>query len=147
MKKIETGRQLRPAFTKLETGYNRIQDGEMKILVIEDDTECLESIALAFRIYLPETEVITAYRGLKGVELVKINMPDAVILGLGLPDIGGFEVLEKIRTFSDTPVIILTARMEEEDRTRGMALGADDYMRKPFKPQQLLTRVREIVAS
>jgi len=119
----------------------------MKILVIEDDKECLESIALAFKVYLPETEVIAAYRGLKGVELVQMDAPDVIILDLGLPDIGGFEVLQKIRAFCDVPVIILTARIEEEDRTRGLALGADDYMHKPFKPQQLLSKVQEIVAS
>ena len=119
----------------------------MKILVIEDDKECLDSINLAFKIYLPGAELVAAYRGISGVEKVKVDTPDIIILDLGLPDICGFEVLERIRDFCDIPVIILTARTEEEDRDRSLALGADEYMYKPFKPLQLLSRVQEIVAS
>ncbi len=118
----------------------------MKILVIEDDKECLDSIAFAFQVYQPDAEVIPAELGNTGVELVKKDTPDVIILDLGLPDISGFEVLQQIRKFSDIPIIILTARMEEEDRTLGLQLGADDYMRKPFRPQQLLARVKEISA-
>ncbi|MBM3176108.1 MAG: response regulator, partial [Chloroflexi bacterium] len=80
----------------------------MKVLIIEDDPEIVESISLAFHIRWPEAEVLSSRLGSRGIELVRNQPPDAVILDLGLPDMSGFEVLKQIRAFSSIPIIILT---------------------------------------
>ena len=114
----------------------------MKVLIIEDDRDIVEAISLAFQIRWPEAHVISTHLGERGVELVEKESPDIVILDLGLPDISGYEVLKQIRLFSSIPVIILTARAEESDIVKGLELGADDYIVKPFKQLELLSRVQ-----
>ncbi len=76
--------------------------------------------------------------------LVESEEPDVVILDLGLPDIGGFDVLKEIRAFSDVPVLILTVRGEEADVVKGLEWGADDYMVNPFRQMELLSRIRAL---
>ncbi len=117
----------------------------MKVLIIEDSAEIVESIILCFKMFLPEATVSFAYDGLKGLELLKLSSFDVVILDLNLPEIDGLEVLERIRSFSNIPVVILTVREKLEDKLKGLSLGADDYMVKPFKPRELITRVTESV--
>jgi two-component system KDP operon response regulator KdpE len=80
-----------------------------------------------------------------GVEAVSRHSPEVVILDIGLPDIDGFEVVQRIRQFSEVPVIMLTARHEELDKVRGLELGADDYITKPFSHIELLARVRAVL--
>jgi two-component system response regulator VicR len=116
----------------------------MKILVIEDDQQIVEAISLAFQIRWPEAKLITTHLGEKGVELVEKEKPEIVILDLGLPDINGFEVLKQIRLFSDLPILILTARTEESDIVKGLEWGADDYMVKPFRQLELLSRIKAL---
>ena len=84
----------------------------MKALIIEDDPQIVEAISLAFRIRWPEAELVSSHLGTKGIELVRNDAPDIVILDLGLPDINGFEVLQQIRAFSSIPIIILTVSRE-----------------------------------
>ena len=118
----------------------------MKVLIIEDDGEIVESISLAFQLYWPEAELLSTHLGEEGVRLAKREAPDAVILDLGLPDISGFDVLRKIRLFSSTPVIILTARAYESDVVKALKEEATDYVAKPFRELELLTRVKAQVA-
>ncbi len=82
----------------------------MKILVIEDDQAIIETVSLSFQVGWPETEVVSTRLGEEGVEFVGSHNPDVVILDLGLPDINGFEVLKRIRLFSNIPVVVLTQK-------------------------------------
>jgi two-component system, OmpR family, response regulator VicR len=116
----------------------------MKILIIEDDQQIVEAITLAFQIRWPEAGLVSTQQGEKGVELVETEKPDIVILDLGLPDINGYDVLKQIRMFSDIPILILTARTEESDIVKGLEWGADDYMIKPFRQLELLSRIKAL---
>ena len=113
----------------------------MKVLIIEDNSEIIESIFLVFQLYRPEAVLFSSDLGEKGVKMVETEVPDIVILDIGLPDVDGFEVLRRIRRFSNVPVIILTVKAAEMDRRNGLELGADDYISKPFSPRDLLNRV------
>jgi len=117
----------------------------MKILVIEDDAQIIEAVTLAIEIRWPESVVLSANLGKKGIELVESQNPDVVILDLGLPDISGFEVLKDIRLFSSVPILILTVKVDEIDIVKALELGADDYVTKPFKQLELLSRIRAIM--
>jgi two-component system KDP operon response regulator KdpE len=117
----------------------------MKILIIEDDRGIIETISLAFNIRWPEAKIISTHLGEHGVDLVESERPDIVILDLGLPDINGFEVLKRIRLFSDIPVLILTVRSDEPEVVKGLEWGADDYVIKPFRQMELLSRVKTLV--
>ena len=116
----------------------------MKVLIIEDDREIVEVISLAFQIRWPEVKLVSTHLGEKGMGLVESENPDVVILDLGLPDISGYDVLKEIRAFSDVPVLILTVRGEETDVVKGLEWGADDYMVKPFRQMELLSRIRAL---
>ncbi|MBI4296001.1 MAG: response regulator transcription factor [Chloroflexi bacterium] len=117
----------------------------MRVLLIEDDHEIIEAITLVFQIRWPEAKVISTRLGRKGIELVESEAPDIVILDLGLPDINGFEVLRQIRLFSRVPIIILTVRADEADVVKGLEWGADDYITKPFRQLELLSRVKALI--
>jgi two-component system response regulator VicR len=116
----------------------------MKVLVIEDDREIVEIITLAFEIRWPDVNLISTHLGENGIQLVEGENPDIVIIDLGLPDISGFDVLKEIRTFSKVPILILTVRGEEADIVKGLEWGADDYMTKPFRQLELLSRIRAL---
>ncbi len=116
----------------------------MKVLIIEDDLEIIGSVSLAFKIRWPQAEFISTHLGEEGIKLVESKCPDVVILDLGLIDISGFEVLKQIRLFSSVPILILSVRMDESDIVRGLEEGADDYMVKPFKQFELLSRIRAL---
>lgn len=117
----------------------------MKVLVIEDNPEIVQSVGLVFELRWPGVELVSASEGQKGLELVETEFPDIVILDLGLPDIDGLDVLRQIRSFSNVPLIILTVRGEEIDKVKGLELGADDYIVKPFAPAEFLSRVKAVV--
>ena len=117
----------------------------MKVLLIEDSEEIVKAVSLSFKLRWPEATFLTADQGGAGIELVKSESPDIVLLDINLPDISGFDVLESIRLFSDVPVIILTVRKEQIDELTGLEMGADDYIVKPFAPTNLLTRVRAVL--
>lgn len=117
----------------------------MKVLVIEDDPQILEAVTLTFQIRWPEVELVSSQFGERGIEMVETEKPDIVILDLGLPDINGHEVLKRIRLFSSVTILILTVRAEEADIVRGLECGADDYMTKPFRPLELLARVKSLM--
>jgi DNA-binding response OmpR family regulator len=113
----------------------------MRVLIIEDSPEIVESVTLCFKMFIPEAVVSYSYDGLQGIELVKTNPFAIVILDLNLPDMDGLEVLRQVRSFSDVPVIILTVREKLEDKLKSMTLGANDYIIKPFKPRELIASV------
>ena len=117
----------------------------MKVLIIEDAPDIVESISLCFELHWPEVQVIATAEGGKGLTLAETGSPDIIILDLGLPDKDGFDVLEAIRAFSDVPIIIVTARGDEIDRVKGLELGADDYITKPFSHTELLARVKAVL--
>ena len=116
----------------------------MKVLIIEDDREIVEVISLAFEIRWPDAKLVSTHLGEKGLEMVESENPDVVILDLGLPDVSGFDVLKQLRAFSDVPTLILTVRSEEADIVKGLEWGADDYMIKPFRQLELLSRIRAL---
>jgi two-component system KDP operon response regulator KdpE len=89
--------------------------------------------------------VTEAYRGAQALDRLRSGLPDLVLLDVMMPDIDGFEVLKMIRDISNVPVIMLTAKGEEDDRVRGLELGADDYITKPFSPRELVSRVRAVL--
>lgn len=117
----------------------------MKALVIEDEKSIIDAINVAFEFRWPDAKLIAGTTGQKGVDLVRKESPDIVILDLNLPDISGFEVLKEIREFSTVPVIILTVRSDDEDMLKGLEGGADDYIIKPFNYMTLLARVRAVL--
>lgn len=117
----------------------------VKILLIEDDREILDVMSVGFEMNWPEMKLVSTRLGREGVEMAASENPDVVILDLGLPDITGFEVLKEIRAFSKVPILILTVRSEEMDFVRGIELGADDYMTKPFHQAELQSRVEALI--
>ena len=117
----------------------------MKVLVIEDNPEIVEVVSLCFQLRWSGATVVSASEGAKGLELVEADSPDVVILDIGLPDMDGFEVLREMRRFSQVPVIMLTVRSEDTDVTKGLELGADDYITKPFSHIELIARVQAVL--
>ena len=113
------------------------------ILIIEDEPELVK----VRRSYLEQAgfNVLAAYRGDSGLSLWEHKRPDLVILDLNLPGMAGLDVAREIRRKSHTPVIMLTARVEETDQLIGLELGADDYITKPFSPRVVVARVRALL--
>ncbi len=113
------------------------------ILVVDDE----ERMARFIRLNLEHDgfHVIEAYRGMQAVQQMRDALPDLILLDVMLPDLDGFEVLRLIREVSSVPVIMLTAKGEEDDRVHGLELGADDYVTKPFSPRELVSRVRAVL--
>jgi len=117
----------------------------MKVLMIEDDPGIVEVVSQTMTIKWPEVNFISIHLGREGIEMVKKELPDIVLLDLGLPDIDGFQVLRQIRTFSDVLVVIVTVRGEDEDKIRGLEEGADEYMTKPFSPNVLVAQLQALL--
>jgi DNA-binding response OmpR family regulator len=117
----------------------------MKILIIEDDMEVIETVSLSFRVGWPDTDLISTRLGQEGIDIVSTENPDMIILDLGLPDISGFEVLQSIRKTSTVPIIVLTVRDEESDVVKALDWGADEYIAKPFRQMELLARIKAIL--
>jgi two-component system KDP operon response regulator KdpE len=117
----------------------------MKILIIEDDSEITEFISLALEIGWQGVKIISTHQGTEGIQLVESESPDAVILDIGLSDISGFDVLKQIRAFSSVPVFIETINKSEADIVKGLGLGADEYITKPFGQIELLAKMQAIL--
>lgn len=111
-----------------------------KILVVEDDRKISTFIStiLASAGYVP----LQAYNGKTGISMAAAHVPVTVILDLGLPDMDGVEVLRRIREWSDIPVIVLSARQNEDEKVEALDIGANDYVTKPFGNNELLARIR-----
>jgi len=115
-----------------------------KIILVVDDEE---RMARFIRLNLEHDgfQVVEAYKGMQALQVFRDSLPDLVLLDIMLPDIDGFEVLGMLREISSVPVIMLTAKGEEDDRVKGLELGADDYITKPFSPRELVSRVRAVL--
>lgn len=113
------------------------------VLIIEDEV----ALVKVLRDYLERAgyNVITAYRGDSGLSTWEHKRPDLVILDLNLPGMDGLDIAREIRRRAETPIIMLTARVEEVDRLIGLELGADDYITKPFSPREVVARVRAVL--
>ncbi|HMC20582.1 MAG TPA: response regulator transcription factor, partial [Thermoanaerobaculia bacterium] len=116
----------------------------MKTILVVDDEPQIAEIATDY-LRLAGFDVITAGDGVRALEAVRGRQPDLVVLDLGLPRMDGTEVARTIRRESDLPIIMLTARVQEDDRLHGLEIGADDYITKPFSPRELVARVRAVL--
>ena len=112
----------------------------VRVLVVEDERKIRDLV----RGYLEREGlgVLTTESGAEAIALARDSQPDLVILDLRLPDVPGEEVAREVRTFSRVPILMLTAKGEEADRVKGLELGADDYVAKPFSARELLARLR-----
>jgi len=114
-------------------------------VVVDDSPDIIEVVTLCFQLRWGGADIISAATGAEGLELVETESPDIVILDIGLPDIDGFQVLRELRRFSQVPVIMLTVRGEDTDVAKGLELGADDYITKPFSHIELIARVQAVL--
>ena len=113
-----------------------------EILVVDDEPR----IADICRDYLERAgfTVVTAGNGVDALTIARTQQPDLIVLDLGLPKMDGLDVTRALRKYSNVPIIMLTARVEEGDKLAGLELGADDYLTKPFSPRELVARVRAV---
>ncbi|MDF2890396.1 MAG: response regulator transcription factor [Clostridia bacterium] len=116
---------------------------DMKVMIVDDEEKIVEVI----KSYMEKEgyTAVTAYNGKEALEQYKSIRPDLVILDLMLPDVSGEEICRQIRSVGDTPIIMLTAKVEEEYILNGLNMGADDYITKPFSPKQLIARVKAVL--
>jgi len=114
-----------------------------RVLVVDDDAKTVELVKLYLR--RDGYRVITAYEGIEALRLAREGHPDLIVLDLMLPGINGLEICRTLRTESDVPIIMLTAKTTDQDKLVGLDLGADDYVTKPFSPRELAARVRAVL--
>lgn len=114
-----------------------------KLLIIEDDSSLVKALELYFS--RVGYQVSIAENGLEGLQRLYSERPNIVILDIAMPKMDGWEVCRRIRELSDVPVVILTARVQENERVRGLKLGADDYVVKPFSLKELEARVEAVL--
>ncbi len=110
------------------------------ILVVDDERRMVEFIRM--NLELEGYRVSTASNGVEALQRVREDLPDLVLLDVMMPEMDGFEALQRIREISTVPIIMVTVRGDEPDLVRGLELGADDYISKPFSPRELLTRIK-----
>ena len=120
-----------------------VSEIESTALVVEDD----KSVSQLIRLYLSQAgfRVLTAEDGPTGLKMAPEDTPDIVLLDLNLPLMDGIEVCKNVRKESEVPIIMVTARVEEDDRLVGLDIGADDYVLKPFSPRELVARVNAVI--
>ncbi|MEL7625488.1 MAG: response regulator transcription factor [Anaerolineaceae bacterium] len=118
-------------------------ENRKRILVVDDE----KGLAKIIRLNLEQDgfEVVEAYNGTQAMEKLRTTLPDLVLLDVMMPDMDGFTVLKMIREIGNTPVIMLTAKGEENDKVKGLELGADDYVTKPFSPRELTSRIKAVL--
>ena len=113
------------------------------ILTADDDPQLLRLVSR--NLELEDYEVITASNGQQALEMIEFQMPDLVLLDVMMPKMDGFTVCQRVRAFSTVPILLITARGQDQDKVRGLDLGADDYLTKPFSVDELLARVRAVL--
>jgi two-component system KDP operon response regulator KdpE len=114
-----------------------------RILVVDDEPRMIGFIRM--NLELEGYQVLEAHNGLEALEVIRTQLPDLVLLDVMMPELDGFETLRMLREFSTIPVIMLTAKGEEDDKVFGLELGADDYVTKPFGSRELSSRVRAVL--
>lgn len=110
------------------------------VLIIEDEKSIQTFMVKVLKQH--EYRVLTAGSGIQGLEMIRSQCPDIILLDLGLPDIDGDEIIREVRTWTSTPIIVISARTAEKDKVLSLDLGADDYITKPFGTSELLARIR-----
>jgi len=120
-----------------------VSPGENLILVVDDESRMIRFVRM--NLELEGFQVAGASNGLEALEKVRDDLPDLVVLDVMMPEMDGFETLERLREISTVPVIMLTVKGDEADRIRGLELGADDYVTKPFSPRELASRIRAVL--
>jgi DNA-binding response OmpR family regulator len=118
------------------------RDG-IRILVVDDEPRMIGFIRM--NLELEGHQVIEANSGLQALDVVRTQLPDIIVLDVMMPELDGFETLRMLREFSDIPVIMLTAKGDENDKVYGLELGADDYVTKPFGPRELSSRIKAVI--
>lgn len=113
------------------------------ILVVDDESRMIRFIRM--NLELEGYEVIEAGNGVEALEQVRQHVPDLIVMDVMMPELDGFETLRLLREFSTIPVVLLTVKSDEEDKIRGLELGADDYITKPFSPRELSSRVNAVL--
>ena len=119
------------------------REARHRILVVDDEPRMIKFIRL--NLEHDGFDVVEAADGLEALRQVRDSLPDLVLLDVMMPELDGFETLRLLREITAVPVIMLTARGEEDDRVRGLELGADDYVTKPFSPRELVSRVKAVL--
>ena len=117
--------------------------GPRLVLVVDDEPRMIRFIRM--NLELEGYHVVEAGNGIEALDQVRKHMPDLVVMDIMMPKMDGFETLHLLREISTVPVILLTVKGEEEDRIRGLELGADDYVTKPFSPRELVSRVNAVL--
>ncbi len=117
---------------------------DAKLILVVDDEPRMRRF-MQMNLDLEGYRVIEAGNGLEAVNRVREDLPDLVVLDVMMPEMDGFEALRLIRQTSSVPVIMLTVKSEEDDRVRGLELGADDYVTKPFSPRELASRIKAVL--
>src|SRR4030042_1275950 len=113
-----------------------------RVLVVDDEVRILNFLVSKLR--TSGYDVLTARNGVEGLEQVKAQEPELIVLDVLMPKMDGLEMLKELRSFSAVPVIVLTAKGADTDRIKGLQLGADDYLPKPFNPDELVARIEAI---
>ena len=116
---------------------------KIKVLLIEDDRSISNFITATMD--REGYKIMRALNGREGLSLSTSFCPNVILLDLGLPDMDGLEVLQKLRSWSDVPVIIISARTKEQEKVSALDLGADDYITKPFNPLELRARIKKYI--
>lgn len=115
---------------------------QFRILVVDDEERILNFLRAKLKAL--GYEALTASNGLEAVEQAQAQEPDLIVLDLIMPKMDGFETLKEVRSFSSVPVIILSAKGADVDKIKGLGLGADDYLQKPFNPDELVARIEAV---
>jgi two-component system, OmpR family, KDP operon response regulator KdpE len=116
---------------------------DKRILVVDDEPRLVNFMRM--NLELEGCRVMSATNGREALDKAREEMPDLMLLDIMMPGMDGFETLRRLRIFSQLPVLILTARSDEEDRIKGLELGADDYISKPFSHRELVSRIRAVL--
>ena len=113
---------------------------KLSILLVEDEKNICDFISTSLS--AQDYRISTAHTGKEALPIITSQCPDLILLDLGLPDMDGIEIIRQVRTWSSVPIIVLSARTQEQEKGRALDLGADDYMTKPFSPSELVARVK-----
>jgi two-component system KDP operon response regulator KdpE len=121
----------------------QIDPRSMTVLVVDDEPRLVDVVRL--NLEMEGYRVLAAANGEEALERLRADLPDLILLDVMMPDMDGFETLRHIRDVSSVPVIMLTVRADEADRIRGLEIGADDYLTKPYSPRELQTRIKALL--
>ena len=121
----------------------RVDPRSITVLVVDDEPRLVDVVRMNLEV--EGYRVVAAASGIEALERLKQDLPDLVILDVMMPDMDGYETLRQIREVSNVPVIMLTVRQDEQDRIRGLEIGADDYLGKPYSPRELQSRIKAVL--